>query len=101
MILKERLKKIISELEKIDKVILFIDEIHTIIGAGSVSGGNLDAANLLKPVLSSGRIRCIGSTTYQEFRKFFEKEQALLRRFQKVDIPETDREETLQILKGT
>jgi ATP-dependent Clp protease ATP-binding subunit ClpA len=97
---EERLKKIISELEKIDKIILFIDEIHTIIGAGSVSGGSMDAANLLKPVLASGQIRCIGSTTHTEFKKFFEKEQALLRRFQKIDIPETDREETLKILHG-
>jgi len=97
---EERLKKIISELEKIEKIILFIDEIHTIIGAGSVSGGSLDAANLLKPMLASGRIRCIGSTTHVEFKKFFEKEQALLRRFQKIDIPETDRDETLHILNG-
>lgn len=97
---EERLKKIISELEKIEKIILFIDEIHTIIGAGSVSGGSLDAANLLKPVLASGRIRCVGSTTHTEYKKFFEKEQALLRRFQKIDIPETDREETLKILHG-
>ena len=97
---EERFKKVIAELEKSERVILFIDEIHTIIGAGSVSGGSLDAANLLKPVLASGRIRCIGSTTHTEYKKFFEKEQALLRRFQKVDIPETDREETLLILHG-
>ncbi len=97
---EERLKTIISEVEKIKKVILFIDEIHTIIGAGSVSGGTLDAANLLKPVLAAGRIRCIGSTTYTEFKKFFENEQALLRRFQKIEVPETDREETLHILRG-
>ncbi|MBI9109087.1 MAG: ATP-dependent Clp protease ATP-binding subunit ClpA [Spirochaetales bacterium] len=97
---EERIKKIISDLEKIDKIILFIDEIHTIIGAGAVSGGSLDAANLLKPVLASGKIRCIGSTTHVEFKKFFEKEQALLRRFQKIDVPETEREETLHILRG-
>ena len=97
---EERLKKIISEVEKIEKVVLFIDEIHTIIGAGAVSGGSLDAANLLKPVLAQGKIRCIGSTTHKEFKKSFENEQALLRRFQKIDIPETDREETLHILRG-
>ena len=97
---EERLKKIISDVEKIKKVILFIDEIHTIIGAGSVSGGSLDAANLLKPMLASGKIRTIGSTTHKEFKKFFENEQALLRRFQKIDVPETDRDETLEILQG-
>ena len=97
---EERLKKIISEVEKIKRVVLFIDEIHTIIGAGSVSGGTMDAANLLKPVLAQGRIRCIGSTTHKEFKKTFENEQALLRRFQKIDVPETDREETLHILRG-
>ena len=97
---EERMKKIISEVEKIKKVVLFIDEIHTIIGAGAVSGGSLDASNLLKPVLAAGKIRCIGSTTHKEFKKFFENEQALLRRFQKIEVPETDREETLHILKG-
>ena len=97
---EERLKKIISEVEKIKKVILFIDEIHTIIGAGAVSGGSLDASNLLKPVLAAGKIRCIGSTTHKEFKKFFENEQALLRRFQKIEVPETGRDETLEILKG-
>ncbi len=97
---EERLKKIITEVEQMKKVILFIDEIHTIIGAGAVSGGSLDAANLLKPVLAKGQVRCIGSTTHNEFKKTFENEQALLRRFQKIDVPETDREETLQILYG-
>ncbi|MDC7225288.1 MAG: ATP-dependent Clp protease ATP-binding subunit ClpA [Spirochaetales bacterium] len=97
---EDRLKKIIFEVEKIKRVVLFIDEIHTIIGAGSVSGGSLDAANLLKPVLAQGKIRCIGSTTHKEFKKSFENEQALLRRFQKIDVPETDREETLDILRG-
>ena len=97
---EERLKKIISEVEKIKKVVLFIDEIHTIIGAGSVSGGSLDAANLLKPVLAQGKIRCVGSTTNKDFKKTFENEQALLRRFQKIDVPETDRDETLHILRG-
>ena len=97
---EERLKKIITELENIEKVILFIDEIHTIIGAGSVSGGTLDAANLLKPVLASGKIRCIGATTHQEYKKFIEREQALLRRFQKIEVPETNRDETMTILQG-
>ncbi len=97
---EERFKKIISEVEKLENVVLFIDEIHTIIGAGSVAGGSLDAANLLKPVLAAGRVRCIGSTTHTEFKKFFENEPALLRRFQKIDVPETDRDETLSILNG-
>jgi len=97
---EERLKKIISELEKKEKVILFIDEIHTVIGAGAVSGGTLDASNLLKPALQTGRLRCIGSTTYDELKKFFEKDRALARRFQKIEISETTREETLGILQG-
>lgn len=97
---EERLKKILSELEKREKVIVFIDEIHTVIGAGSVSGGTLDASNLLKPVLSSGRIRCIGSTTYDEYKKIFEKDRALARRFQKIEIPETTIGETEEILSG-
>ena len=97
---EERLKKILTELEAKEKVIIFIDEIHTVIGAGSVSGGSLDAANLLKPVLSSGILRCIGSTTFDEYKKIFEKERALARRFQKIEIPETSIEETEQILKG-
>jgi ATP-dependent Clp protease ATP-binding subunit ClpA len=97
---EERMKKIIAELEKLDKVILFIDEIHTIVGAGAVSGGSMDASNILKPALVSGRIRCIGSTTYDEYRKHFEKDGALSRRFQKIDIPEPTSQETLEILKG-
>ncbi len=97
---EERLKKILSELEANEKVIVFIDEIHTVIGAGSVSGGSLDASNLLKPVLSSGILRCIGSTTFDEYKKIFEKEKALARRFQKIEIPETSIEETEQILNG-
>jgi ATP-dependent Clp protease ATP-binding subunit ClpA len=97
---EERLKKILSELEAKEKVIIFIDEIHTVIGAGSVSGGALDASNLLKPVLSSGILRCIGSTSFDEYKKIFQKEKALARRFQKIEIPETTIEETEQILKG-
>ena len=85
---EERLKKVIKELEKQEKSILFIDEIHTVVGAGSVSGGSMDASNILKPVLTSGKVRCIGSTTYEDYRKFFDKDRALSRRFQKIDVPE-------------
>ncbi len=97
---EKRLKGIIAELMTKDKSILFIDEIHTIIGAGAASGGVMDASNLLKPLLSSGQLRCIGSTTYQEYRGIFEKDHALSRRFQKIDVPEPSIEETYQILKG-
>ncbi len=97
---EERLKKVINELLTINNSILFIDEIHNIIGAGAVSGGSLDASNILKPVLTSGRIKCIGSTTYEEYRRYFEKDRAFMRRFQKVDIPEPSKEETIEILKG-
>ncbi len=97
---EERMKKVLKELEKEDKVILFIDEIHTIVGAGSVSGGTMDASNLLKPVLASGKIRCMGSTTFSEYKKSFDKDRALSRRFQEISVPETTPEETLQILKG-
>ncbi len=97
---EERIKRVLKELEDIDNVILFIDEIHTIIGAGSVSGGSMDASNLLKPALVRGKLRCIGSTTYDEFKKHFEKDHALARRFQKIDVPETTVEETKEILKG-
>ncbi|MDX9801401.1 MAG: ATP-dependent Clp protease ATP-binding subunit ClpA [Spirochaetia bacterium] len=97
---EERLKRILKELETREKVIIFIDEIHTVIGAGAVSGGSLDASNLLKPLLSSGRLRCIGSTTFEEYRKIFEKDRALARRFQKIEIPETTISETEQILFG-
>ena len=97
---EERLKAVIKEIEDVTDYILFIDEIHTIIGAGSTSGGALDASNLLKPALSSGDIRCIGSTTYQEFRQFFEKDRALVRRFQKIDIAEPSIPDTVKILKG-
>jgi ATP-dependent Clp protease ATP-binding subunit ClpA len=97
---EKRLKALIGELKKLPDAILFIDEIHTIIGAGSASGGVMDASNLIKPVLASGDMRCIGSTTYKEYREIFEKDHALARRFQKIDIPEPSVEETFEILKG-
>jgi ATP-dependent Clp protease ATP-binding subunit ClpA len=97
---EERLKQVVAELEKLPEAILFIDEIHTVIGAGATSGGAMDASNLLKPALSGGTIRCIGSTTYKEFRNHFEKDRALLRRFQKIDINEPTIEDTIKILKG-
>ncbi len=97
---EERLKQVVSELEKLPDAVLFIDEIHTVIGAGATSGGAMDASNLLKPALSSGAIRCIGSTTYKEFRNHFEKDRALLRRFQKIDVNEPTIEDTIKILKG-
>ena len=97
---EERLKAVVAELEKKPDAILFIDEIHTVIGAGATSGGAMDASNLLKPALSSGAIRCIGSTTYKEFRNHFEKDRALLRRFQKIDINEPTVEDTIKILQG-
>ena len=97
---EERLKQVVSELEKMPDAVLFIDEIHTVIGAGATSGGAMDASNLLKPALSGGTIRCIGSTTYKEFRNHFEKDRALLRRFQKIDVNEPTVEDTVKILKG-
>src|SRR6478736_616481 len=97
---EERLKQVVNELEKLPEAILFIDEIHTVIGAGATSGGAMDASNLLKPALSNGAIRCIGSTTYKEFRNHFEKDRALLRRFQKIDVNEPTVEDTIKILKG-
>ena len=97
---EDRMKKVMTELEKLDNAILFIDEIHTIVGAGSASGSSLDASNLLKPVLASGKIRCIGSTTYDEYRKIFDKDRALSRRFQKIDIPEPTEDDTVKILEG-
>ncbi len=97
---EERLKSVMKELEKRPDVILFIDEIHTIIGAGSTSGGAMDASNLLKPALASGEIRCIGSTTYKEFRQFFEKDRALVRRFQKIDVAEPSIPDTIEIMRG-
>ena len=95
-----RLKAVIQELGELDKAVLFIDEIHTIIGAGSVSGGTMDASNLLKPALAKGSMRCIGATTYQEFRTIFDKDHALSRRFQKIDVLEPTIPETIQILQG-
>lgn len=97
---EKRLKALLNELQKNSKAILFIDEIHTIIGAGATSGGVMDASNLLKPMLASGEMKCIGSTTFQEYRGIFEKDRALARRFQKVDVLEPSIEETYQILKG-
>ncbi len=97
---EKRFKALLAELKKRDHAILFIDEIHTIIGAGSASGGVMDASNLLKPLLSSGEVRCIGSTTFSEFRGIFEKDSALARRFQKIDVNEPNVEDTIQILKG-
>ncbi len=97
---EERLKSVVTELEKLPDAILFIDEIHTVIGAGATSGGAMDASNLLKPALSSGAIRCIGSTTYKEFRNHFEKDRALLRRFQKIDVNEPSVEDTIKIIAG-
>ncbi len=97
---EERMKAVISEIEKINGAVMFIDEIHTVIGAGATSGGAMDASNLLKPALSSGSIRCIGSTTYKEYRNYFEKDRALVRRFQKIDINEPSVEDAIKILKG-
>ena len=97
---EERLKSVVTELEKLPDAILFIDEIHTVIGAGATSGGAMDASNLLKPALSCGAIRCIGSTTYKEFRNHFEKDRALLRRFQKIDVNEPTIEDTIKIIAG-
>ncbi|WP_416695839.1 ATP-dependent Clp protease ATP-binding subunit ClpA [Candidatus Pseudothioglobus sp. Uisw_050_01] len=97
---EKRLKSVLTDLEKVKNSVLFIDEIHTLIGAGSVSGGSLDASNLLKPALADGSLKCIGSTTYEEYRKIFEKDHALTRRFQKVDIEEPSVEDTIKILHG-
>ncbi|HEX3208077.1 MAG TPA: ATP-dependent Clp protease ATP-binding subunit ClpA [Geminicoccaceae bacterium] len=97
---EERLKGVLTELEADDRAILFIDEIHTVVGAGATSGGSLDASNLLKPALASGSLRCIGSTTYKEYRNYFEKDRALVRRFQKIDIHEPTQDETFKILMG-
>ncbi|PPU95068.1 ATP-dependent Clp protease ATP-binding subunit ClpA [Xanthomonas albilineans] len=97
---EKRLKGVLSALKKVPNAVLFIDEIHTIIGAGSASGGTMDASNLIKPALSSGELRCIGSTTFQEYRGIFEKDRALARRFQKIDIVEPTVGETFEILQG-
>lgn len=97
---EERLKQVIKEIEAYPGAIMFIDEIHTVIGAGATSGGAMDASNLLKPALSSGTIRCIGSTTYKEYRQYFEKDRALVRRFQKIDVNEPSVPDAIEILKG-
>ncbi|MFB2552159.1 ATP-dependent Clp protease ATP-binding subunit ClpA [Ensifer soli] len=97
---EERLKQVVKELEDYPGAVLFIDEIHTVIGAGATSGGAMDASNLLKPALSSGAIRCIGSTTYKEYRQFFEKDRALVRRFQKIDVTEPSIDDAIEIMKG-
>jgi ATP-dependent Clp protease ATP-binding subunit ClpA len=97
---EERLKAVLAELEAMNGAILFIDEIHTVIGAGATSGGAMDASNLLKPALASGNIRCIGSTTYKEYRNYFEKDRALVRRFQKIDVNEPTVEDSVKILRG-
>ncbi|WP_207765651.1 ATP-dependent Clp protease ATP-binding subunit ClpA [Pleomorphomonas carboxyditropha] len=97
---EERLKQVVKEIENYPGAIMFIDEIHTVIGAGATSGGAMDASNLLKPALSSGTVRCIGSTTYKEYRQFFEKDRALVRRFQKIDVNEPTVTDAIEILKG-
>ena len=97
---EERLKSVVKELEAIKGAILFIDEIHTVIGAGATSGGAMDASNLLKPALQAGLLRCIGSTTYKEYRQYFEKDRALVRRFQKIDVAEPSVPDTIKIMKG-
>jgi ATP-dependent Clp protease ATP-binding subunit ClpA len=97
---EERLKAVMRELEAMPDAVLFIDEIHTVIGAGATSGGSMDASNLLKPALASGAIRCIGSTTYKEYRNYFEKDRALVRRFQKIDVVEPSMDDAIKILMG-
>jgi ATP-dependent Clp protease ATP-binding subunit ClpA len=97
---EERIKKVVEEMLKKEKAILFIDEIHTLVGAGSVSGSALDASNLLKPALTSGKLRCIGSTTHEDYGKFFDKDRALSRRFQKIDINEPSEDDAVKILSG-
>lgn len=97
---EERLKAVLREMEDLEGAVLFIDEIHTVIGAGATSGGAMDASNLLKPSLASGTLRCVGSTTYKEFRNHFEKDRALVRRFQKIDVVEPTIDDTVKILKG-
>ncbi len=97
---EERLKTILNEIKKIEKAIIYIDEIHTTVGAGAVSGGAMDASNILKPFLTSGKLRCIGSTTYEEYKKYFDKDRALSRRFQKVEVTEPTVEDTYEILQG-
>ncbi|MCB0362653.1 MAG: AAA family ATPase, partial [Bdellovibrionales bacterium] len=97
---EERLKGVVLEIKKLKSAILFIDEIHTLVGAGSTSGGNMDASNLLKPALTDGQLACIGSTTYKEYKNYFEKDRALARRFQKIEVKEPTVEESIKILEG-
>ncbi len=97
---EERLKQVIKEIEAYPGAIMFIDEIHTVIGAGATSGGAMDASNLLKPALAAGTVRCIGSTTYKEYRQYFEKDRALVRRFQKIDVNEPSVPDAIEIMKG-
>ena len=97
---EERLKAVVAELESHADAVLFIDEIHTVIGAGATSGGAMDASNLLKPALQGGKLRTMGSTTYKEFRQHFEKDRALSRRFQKIDVNEPNVDDTIKILRG-
>ena len=97
---EERIKAVLKEIEALDDAVLFIDEIHTVIGAGSTSGGSMDASNLLKPSLQGQQLRCIGSTTYKEYRQFFDKDRALSRRFQKIDVEEPNVPDTIKILMG-
>jgi ATP-dependent Clp protease ATP-binding subunit ClpA len=97
---EERLKQVLAEVEKKEKIILFIDEIHSIVGAGAVAGGSIDASNLIKPVVSRGRVRCFGATTYDDYKKFFEKDRALVRRFQTINVPEPEKDELMRILTG-
>ena len=97
---EERLKAVVTELEACEGAVLFIDEIHTVIGAGATSGGSMDASNLLKPALQSGTLKCMGSTTYKEYRSYFEKDRALVRRFQKIDVIEPSIDDAVKILRG-
>ena len=97
---EERIKRVLREISKEEKAIVYIDEIHTIVGAGSVSGGSMDASNILKPFLADGKVRFIGSTTYDEYKKHFEKDSALARRFQKIEVPEPSSEDAFDILMG-
>jgi len=97
---EERIKKVLNEIQNQPKAIVYIDEIHTIVGAGAVSDGAMDASNIIKPFLTQGTLRFIGSTTYEEYKKYFEKDRALSRRFQKIDVPEPSIDDTFKILKG-
>ena len=97
---EERVKQVLDALDKQEHAILFIDEIHTLVGAGSASGGTMDAGNLLKPALASGTLRCIGSTTFADVKQSFDKDRALSRRFQKIEVLEPSEAETIEILKG-